>query len=119
MIAFHTKLIVSKSNGGFITEAPFVVEHSDIGVLEIPAGFAFDGNSVPRATWFISPPSDHLESGCVHDYLYRHGAELGIDRGEADAVYRDCLGYQGVNVVRRWTRWLGVRAFGARPYKEQ
>lgn len=118
MIAFHTKLIVSKSNGGFITEAPFVVEHPSIGVLAIPAAFQFDGNSTPRATWFISPPSDMLESGCIHDFLYRHASQMEISRGTVDAVYRDFLAFQGLGLVRRWTRWLGVRAFGARPFKE-
>jgi len=118
MVKFHTKLIVSKNNGGFITEEPFVVEHPEIGCLTIPIGFSFDGNSLPRLAWVISVPSDYLESGCVHDYLYRNGAVLGIRRRTVDKVYRDFLDYQGMNKVRRWTRWLGVRAFGWGPYKE-
>ena len=120
MIRFVNELVVSKvgSGGRFEVENPFTVDHPLIGELTIPVGFQFDGNSVPRLGWIVSPPSDFLESGCFHDYGYKHGAELGIDRGTVDRVYRDFLGLQGMNKFRRWTRWMAVRGFGWHAYKD-
>lgn len=121
MITFHTKLVVSKDNGGFVVEAPFVVSHPELPghhFLTVPVGFSFDGNSVPRVTWWLSPPSDYLEAGCIHDYLYKNGAKMGVSRRTVDHIYREALDKQGLSGWRRWARWAGVRAFGWGPYKE-
>ena len=79
----------------FEADCPFVVEHPTIGQLEIPTGFQFDGNSLPRP---FEPPSDAFESGVVHDFLYRYGYE---NRNTAD---RDESGSQIRSFV--WVRSL-------------
>jgi hypothetical protein len=113
---FHTKLIVSQIGRErlWLTEAPFVVESAYAGLIEIPAGFLFDGNSVPRLTWSISPPSDYLASACVHDYLYRYFN----DRKLADVVYRELLGAQGMGKAQRNLRYLMLRLFGGHAFRK-
>jgi hypothetical protein len=114
---FHTRLLVAPVGNGrlWITESPFVVESEIAGMIEVPAGFLFNGNSVPRVTWFVSPPSDYLEAGCVHDFLYAYGD----DRKLADQVYREILELQGMSKARRNFRYAVLRLFGRRPSKRE
>lgn len=47
----------------------------------IPAGFVFDGASVPRLLWpLLSPTGVLLVPGLIHDYGYRLGHLLVADR---------------------------------------
>jgi len=40
----------------------------------IPAGFIFDGASIPRLFWNILSPSGYLfMAGLVHDFVYKYG----------------------------------------------
>lgn len=116
MTKFHTKLVTSMPEIGlWLTEMPFVVETTAIGLLEIPAGFVFDGNSVRRITWTIHPPSDFLESGCVHDYLYHYG--FGVSRKVADQVYRELLIHQGMSPGWAGMRYYALRLLGGSSYR--
>jgi hypothetical protein len=119
MSKFITELQVSKvlvdgkDTRMWITDEPFIVESDLVGVLEIPAGFAFDANSLPRAMWWASLPTDYLETGCIHDFLYR----FSKDRKLADQVYREFLEYQGAGKVRRNMRYAMLRLFGGKAFK--
>ena len=117
MAMFLTQLVVAPVGNGrlWITASPFLVESDIVGAIEVPAGFIFDGNSLPRATWWASPPSDYLEAGCVHDFLYRYGT----DRKLADGVYREILALKGMGRVRRNLRYAALRLFGRRAFKGQ
>ena len=117
MAKFITKLDVSPVPGPgrlWITDAPFVVESDIMGVIQIPAGFVFDGNSLPRVVWVESLPTDFLESGCVHDWLYKHNS----NRKENDQVYREMLKVQGVGKFRRNFRYWVLRLAGGRAFKQ-
>lgn len=36
----------------------------------VPAGFVFDGASVPRVLWwFMDPATEAFEASCLHDYF--------------------------------------------------
>lgn len=113
MPKYLTALQVSPlANRLWILDADFVVETEKAGTLTIPAGFIFDGNSLPRALWWESLPTDYFEAGCVHDYLYR----FGDDRKLADEVYRDLLALHGVGKVKRNLRYFALRMFGGIAY---
>lgn len=116
MTQFLSRLVVSKVEGSrlWITDEVFIVESELVGVLEIPAGFIFDGNSLPRAFWWASLPTDFLESGCVHDFLYRYSD----DRKLADQVYREFLEYQQAGKVRRNVRYVLLRLFGGAAFNK-
>ena len=65
---------------------PIAVPHDDNGLwilkqdyeldgFQVPAGFIFDGASIPRPLWStlgILPIGYHMPASVVHDYLYRH-----------------------------------------------
>lgn len=114
MTGFITNLVVSQTrNGEWLTQAPFVVESNLVGIIEIPAGFAFDANSLPRLAWIVSVPTDYMESGCIHDFLYRHCP----DRKLADDVYAEFLAFQGMGEIRRAVRYTALRLFGGPAYR--
>jgi Protein of unknown function (DUF1353) len=86
---------------------------------EVPAGYEFDGPSVPRLLWWIAGLSpadvDTLFASCIHDW----GTEnpLEIPRDMADAMFRIALGphtindelQPGVGRLRRNAMYIGVR----------
>lgn len=110
-VRFVTKLIYSKAGARkrYRVEADFRVWHAELGERLIPAGYEFNGNSMPRLLWIFSTPDDYMEAGAVHDHLYDDAA---IPRGLADRVYRDILEYMGMYGAVRWTRWIILRGFG-------
>lgn len=112
---FVTELLVSPIKHGtlWITEAPFVVESAIAGTIEVPAGFLFDGNSLPRLAWIVRPKTEYLEAGCVHDFLYRYGK----DRKLADRVYEEILESMGMNKAERKTWYFALRMFGGHAFK--
>ena len=65
----------------------------------IPAGFQFDGASIPKfLRAFFSPVGVLLVGGLVHDYMYKYtackpartnGALLVVDQKRADQIFRD------------------------------
>jgi hypothetical protein len=117
MPKFLTRLVYSSVEGHnqlWITDAPFVVWSDILGRITVPAGFIFDGNSLPRVMRLVSLPSDYMETGCVHDWLYREG----VPRELADLVYRELMGYQGAGKVRRTVRYAALRLFGGIAYRE-
>lgn len=104
--------------------------------LTVPAGFAYNGASVPQFLWSIYPPHALDRAAVFHDFIYRtkgmlpDGAYqykyLSMDRWEnfpddtkwerdvADKLFYHHLSQdpKGPNVFRRRAAWLAVRAFG-------
>jgi len=85
-------------------------------VSTIPAGFWFNGASIPKLFWqLICSPYDPriLEKALVHDWLYT--AKV-IDRHEADAYLVD--GLQGFNFIQVGSIHKAVELFGERAWKD-
>ena len=63
-------------------------------VVVIPAGFIFDGASIPKIFWFIiSPVGSLLLPGLIHDFGYRYGYLWGICEQTGSAYkYGQCRG---------------------------
>jgi len=86
----------------------------------IPAGFQFDGASVPKflAAW-LSPVGVLLMGGLVHDYAYKYatllkkdGTTMGtIDQKRADQIFRDINieqnGFHFLNNLAYWALRIG------------
>lgn len=81
----------------------------------IPAGFEFDGASVPKfLATFLSPVGVLLMGGLVHDYGYkyatlkkRNGSTLGYkDQKFMDGIFRDiCIEVNGFRVLNYLAYW--------------
>jgi len=110
--------------------------------ITVPAGFQYDGNSVPRLVWTlagITPDGLNRAAGLVHDFIYRHCGKLPADsfqtlgyarawpfngewlcivsnvwsRHGADRLYGRLLRVAGVSSFRRRVAYRGVRIGGA------
>ena len=78
----------------------------------IPAGFTWDGASIPRAVWsIIGAPSepDFWAATLVHDWVYLTHI---FSRAETDEALFQILGESDVSLWRRRCIWAAVRAFG-------
>ena len=86
----------------------------------IPAGFQFDGASIPKfLRTFFSPVGVLLVGGLVHDYMYKFaalkrtgkGGLLLVDQKKADQIFRDINievnGFYFMNYLSYWSLRLG------------
>ena len=86
----------------------------------IPAGFQFDGASIPKfLRTFFSPVGVLLVGGLVHDYMYKYaalkrtgkGGLLLVDQKKADQIFRDINivvnGFYTMNYLAYWSLRLG------------
>ena len=87
----------------------------------IPAGFQFDGASIPKfLRTFFSPVGVLLIGGLVHDYMYKYaackpsteGAPLVlVDQKRADQIFRDINievnGFYSMNYLSYWSLRIG------------
>lgn len=80
--------------------------------VSIPAGYTFDGASIPRCLWsLIGSPFDPdlILAACVHDWYCEHTANCYQSRVIGDAVFFYLLTKAGVARWRRVVMYLGVR----------
>ena len=85
--------------------------------IEVRAGFAFDGCSVPRALWRLcGHPMEvpRVAAALAHDWLY---AAHVCDRRTADLVFREICRMVGVGWVRRNAEYYALRAAGGAAWK--
>ena len=97
--------------------------HYNINGVEyvIPAGFTFDGASIPKfLRTFFSPVGVLLIGGLVHDYMYKYaackpsteGAPLMlVNQKDSDRIFRDINievnGFYTMNHLAYWSLRLG------------
>ena len=86
--------------------------YNDIGIdFPVPAGFIFDGASVPwPLTLFI--PRHHpkyIRATLLHDYLLVYRT---MSRKRIDGLFHKCLKVDGVGFWRRNLLVAGVRVYG-------
>ena len=78
--------------------------------ITVPAGYVFNGSSVPRLLWWLYPPSyaPAWEASCVHDYCYSHHYPH-ITKKEADRLLRRMMKAAGASWVSRQLFYRAVR----------
>ena len=92
----------------------------DHNILEINAGFQFDGASIPKICWTsIGHPLEHrfILAALLHDALY---LSQYLKRETADQYFYDFLkDFSGVGTCTAWKMHTGVRLFGGKAWKEK
>ena len=87
----------------------------------VPAGFQFDGASIPKfLRTFFSPVGVLLVGGLVHDYMYKYACMkrtdkkstlLIVDQKKADEIFRDINievnGFYFMNYLAYWSLRIG------------
>ena len=93
----------------------------------IPAGFLFDGASVPNALYPVIDATalDLIIPGALHDYAYRLDALQirigskdirGFTRWEADELFREVAEFCGIGALDCAKLYYGVRMGGGSSY---
>lgn len=86
--------------------------------IVVPAGFSFDGASVPRWLWALLPATGrYFRAAAVHDYLLSllrggSGHPMAPSRWAADREFRIACRACGVRLLIAWGMWAAVRIFG-------
>jgi hypothetical protein len=81
-------------------------------VVRIPAGYTFNGASIPKSCWLlIGTPfqPDYQLAACVHDWFCEHTADDYQSRVIGDATFFKLLTDANVPKWRRVLMYLGVR----------
>lgn len=108
----HSKTNTRVSNSRTLTVPLYYKGHS------IPAGFKWDGMSIPRvATWFMPRFGEANLAGLVHDFLYSTESEHN-NRKEADNLFYDILVDLNVSKWKAYIIYKSVRLFGKSSYKK-
>ena len=87
----------------------------------IPAGFVFDGASIPKFFWsYLSPTGVLLMPGLIHDWVYKYtklnrvdgNKSLTMNQKDCDILFRDlAIAINGFTVIN-WAAYYILRAFG-------
>ena len=116
------------STRNWVVEKDWKFWHNGIEYI-IPAGFQFDGASIPKfLRTFFSPVGVLLIGGLVHDYMYKYaclkpvpvGDKYGrtgkeqlllVDQKKADQIFRDINievnGFYFMNYLAYWSLRIG------------
>ncbi len=77
-----------------------------------PVGFRTDLASIPQFLRSLIPQNGkHKVPAIIHDYLYRTPGH-SLSRTLADKIFLDGMRVAGVQWLRRWIMYMGVRASG-------
>lgn len=76
----------------------------------VPVGEETDFASIPGVfQWLLPKSGRYTKAAVLHDYLSKKGPKLGVNRKDADGLFRRCMRELEVPFLRRWTMWGGVR----------
>ena len=114
--------------GVFVTLHPVDVAFEDGGFLRIPAGFAFDGASIPPAARSLigSLTTAGSVAFALHDYAYRDGAvwitpaglRLTISRQRADWIALALCTWLELDVDDQLEIYAALRVGGGSSYRK-
>jgi hypothetical protein len=106
ILAFH------KTSDHAILEKRVIIHYRDNSVV-VPAGFRFDGASIPRICWTVlglHPWHPRVRKAALfHDYLYSKGLKVLADKG-----FKSLLKDAGCNKFQYFCCYWAVRLFGGR-----
>jgi hypothetical protein len=109
-----------------------VVFRGVLFIITIPAGYLYDGASVPRALWSVSgltPDGLIRAAALVHDWIYVHKGripsfhghipcKLRLTRAQTDRIFLDHMEWSGMGWWARNIAFSAVRAYGWTQWKK-
>lgn len=104
---------VAKGKQYYVTAETFTFKGADGVIYEIPAGYEFDGASIPALFWGIIGHSFnpcYLRAALIHDWRYDTAAR-GADLVAADAEFKTNLRAANNRKLIAVLMWLAVRLY--------
>lgn len=116
MSHFSTALIAKAVEGGWELQQELAYTSDLLGsTITVPVGYTTDLASVPRLLRWAVPVANakNRRAAVVHDYLCTHGKALGLvrDQKQADKVFREALGVEGLGRFKSGALYYPVRMF--------
>lgn len=108
----HAKITgYPNSSSIWITTEDFVFYIDGVKYI-IPAGFVFDGYSIPRFIrfWRTNNNGWGIEAALIHDFMYRFHSYFGFSRKFCDEVFLKVMKMYGLKTAK--TKYRAVRMFG-------
>ena len=99
---------------------PFAWKDPKYGLIEVPAGFIFDGASIPRIAWTLLgvTPFDNriIHAAVIHDWLY---STRQRSRKTSDKIFKRIMKKEKLlGVSKRFLIHRSVRIGGGRAYNK-
>lgn len=115
---FTSELIIKRNisaKNSYELAVPLIWQDG-LGVITVPAGFVYDGASVPRVLSSLVPRfgGRYDRATALHDYLYTAGF---LSRKDSDKLFYEALRFDGVRWVQARLLYYAVRLFGKKYYK--
>ncbi len=90
-----TRLITGNFGKLKITLSPFVYIDEVCSVVDIPAGFIFDGASIPRFAWSLLGVTPYdprvVTAAVIHDWMYNSKVR---SKSDSDSVFLNIMKHQ-------------------------
>lgn len=97
---------------------PLIYEDSRGMFWEVPAWFKTDLASVPRAAWYLFPPSgEYAAAAVLHDYLTENRVKIAnrdhiaLTQKVIDKMFLEAMKATGTSMLRRYPIYGAVRVF--------
>ena len=74
--------------------------------INVPAGFVYDGASIPRMFWRIfgvTPDGVHRAAAIVHDWIYTFDGDVPSGSITRSVLQPDCT-YKKLDTIDKWTQ---------------
>lgn len=85
----------------------------------VPAGFLYDGASIPRFCWSLiglSPFGAIIGPATIHDFLYVNGGIAGralrLTKRETDELFYELMLEAGISKIKAKAAYQAVHMFG-------
>lgn len=115
---FNGELVIKRPAGSknrYELVTPLIWQDDSSSIM-VPAGFCYDGASVPKALSSIVPRfgGRYDRATALHDYLYTAGI---LSRKDSDKIFYEALRSDKVRWVQAKIMYFAVRIFGKKHYK--
>ena len=91
-----------------------VGEEGSGNVITVPAGFVFDGATIPMVFGQLFQRAEpcSINAACLHDWLYIHKDDYDFTRAEADKMFREACIACNTPERKAWCMYIGIRLGG-------
>lgn len=109
-MGFTTELVAQQTGDFDWKVVEPLVYTGRVDTFTVPAGSDTDFASVPEIfQWLIPRSGRYTKPAVLHDFLCRHGTEVGCPVEDADGLFRRSMADVGVPFFTRWIMWTAVR----------
>jgi hypothetical protein len=114
-----SELVTGDYKGKKINLKTFTFIDPFYGTVSVPAGFIFDGASIPRVAWSILGVTPYdpkiFKAAIIHDWLYSNNV---VSKKNADSIFSNVMVHQKlIKPLQVRLIHTAVKIFGGKAYR--